>query len=190
MGIKVKFTGSSVSRSSVTNRFYQGGAMLLWRFVVGMLSAGLMVLGADVVCAQDYPNKPIRIIVGGTAGGGNDSTARLIAQGISGPLGQPVIIDNRGSLVSPDVAAKSPPDGYTLLVQGTALLITPLVQKLPFDVVRDFSPITQIEREVFILAVHPSVPAKSVKELIALAKARPGELNYGSGFGAGPSFLS
>ena len=160
--------------------------MLLSRFVVGILSAGMMVLGAGVVSSQDYPNKPIRII-SPPVGGGGDFVARLIAQGISVPLGQPVIVENRMALLAAEAVSKAPPDGYTLLVGGGGIWITALLRKMPYDMLNDFSPITMITREVNVLIVHPSVPAKSVKELIALAKARPGELNYGSS-GTGSSF--
>ena len=154
--------------------------MLLSRLVVTMLSIGVMVAGAGVVSSQDYPSRPIRIIAG-TVGGGNDKAARIIAQGISGPLGQPVVIDNvaGGSIGSATAGVKAPPDGHTLLVIGVALWVTPLLQKTPsYDVVTDFSPISQIIRGVSIVTVHPSVPVKSVRELIAFARARPGELNF------------
>ena len=152
--------------------------MLLSRFVVSTISIGLMVLGAGAVSAQDFPTKPIRIITGGV-GGGNDFTARQLAQGITGSLGQPVIVDNRTGFLATEAVSKAPPDGYTLIVIGNALWVRPLLEKVPHDV-RDFSPITLTERTVNIVAVHPSLPVKSIKELIALAKARPGELNYGS----------
>jgi tripartite-type tricarboxylate transporter receptor subunit TctC len=142
---------------------------------------GLMVLCvgvAGVAGAQDYPAKPIRIVTS-AAGGGSDFTARQIAQGISGSLAQPVVVDNRaGGIIAAEVVAKSPPDGYTLTVQG-ALWIVPLLAKAPYEV-GDFAPVIQTERIVNIVAVHPSVPAKSVRELVLLAKARPGELNYAS----------
>ncbi len=147
-------------------------------FAAGKLLVGLL-LGAGVVCGQDYPSKPVRIITT-SAGGGNDFVARLIGTGISGPLGQPVIVDNRPPVNAAEAVSKAPPDGYTLFVQGASLWIRSLLVKMPYDPVKDFSPISLIVREVNIVVVHPSVPAKSVKELIALAKARPGELNYAS----------
>lgn len=154
--------------------------MLPWRFVAGMLSVGLMMLGAGVVFGQDYPNKTIRIVTA-TAGGGSDFTARIIAQGISGPLGQPVVVDNRTVLLAGEHVSKAPPDGYTLTVMGGSSLILPLLQKkATYDAVRDFAPISLLVRTVNLVAVHPSLPVKSVKELIALAKARPGALNYSS----------
>ena len=157
------------------------------RFVVRIVSVGITVLGAGVACGQDYPNKPIHIVTGG-AGGGSDVVSRQIAQGISGPLGQPVIVDNRVAILARNTVLKAPPDGYTLLVQGSILWVAPLLEKAPaYDAVNDFSPVALISREVFVLAVHPSLPVKSVKELLALAKARPGELNYAiTSFGGPP----
>jgi len=153
--------------------------MRLLHFLRWIFPVGLIVIGTGAVSGQDYPNKPIRILTS-AAGGGSDFTARQIAQGISGPLGQPVIVDNRGGgIIAAEVVSKAPPDGYALTVQGAALWIVPFLQKAPYEV-GDFSPIVQTERIVFIVAVHPSMPVKSVKELIALAKARAGELNYAS----------
>jgi tripartite-type tricarboxylate transporter receptor subunit TctC len=143
----------------------------------GLLPVLLATLLAGAsACAEDYPVKPIRLFTS-PAGGGGDLAARLISQGVSGPLGQQVIVDNRVTILANELAAKSPPDGYNLLVMGGSLLTYPLLNKAAFNVA-DFVPITQITREISILAVHPSIPARSVKELIALARARPGELNY------------
>jgi len=151
-----------------------------------MFPMGFMVLGAGMLSGQDYPNKPVRIL-GGAAGGGGDFVARQLAQGISGPLGQPVIVDNRSTaFLAAEVLSKSPPDGYALFIGGNAIWIGPLLQKMPYDVANDFSPISQLVREVKVLVVHPSLPVRSVKELIALAKAKPGALNYGAvGIGSG-----
>ena len=156
---------------------------------VPIIAVSAMALGPGIVSGQDYPSKPIRIVAG-AAGGGGDWVARYLAQGISGPLGQPVIVENRGSAVlSADTVAKAPPDGYTALVQGASLWVVGLLQKMPYDVVRDFSPITMVSKEAFLVAVHPSLPVKSIKELIALAKAKPGQLNYASGTTGGPPHL-
>ena len=155
--------------------------MLNLRLFAWMFLVGLMVLGVGVVSGQDYPSKTIRIVTAG-AGGGSDFVARIVSQGISGPLGQPVIVDNRTpSVFATETASKALPDGYTFIVTGGALWIYPLLYKAPYDAIGSFSPISLITREVFVLAVHPSVPVKSVQELIALAKARPGTLNYSSG---------
>ncbi|OFW16756.1 MAG: hypothetical protein A3H27_02280 [Acidobacteria bacterium RIFCSPLOWO2_02_FULL_59_13] len=162
--------------------------MLTARRSAWMPSIAVMLLCAGMVSGQDYPNKPIRIITGG-AGGGSDFAARLVAQGITGPLGQPVIVDNRATLPAIDAAAKAPPDGYTLYVGGGSLWIFPLLNKVTYDVVRDFSPIALLVREVNVVAVNPSVAAKSIKELIALAKAKPGALNYAMNIAGGPAHL-
>ena len=165
--------------------------MLLPRFIAGMFSAGLMVLGAGVASGQDYPNKPIRIVTT-PPGGGSDIVARIVAQGISGPLGQQVVVDNRASgIVAGDFVSKSPPDGYILLVWANAFVVGPLLlQKVPYDPVRDFSPVILAAQTPNILVVHPSLPVKSVQELIALAKARPGELNYSAGSTGGTTHLA
>ena len=155
--------------------------MLTTRFLISIFLVAMMVVGAGVASGQNYPNKPIRFYVGG-AGGGNDATARLIAQGITGPLGQPVIVENRNSVaLALPIVSQLPPDGYALVLAGDLIWLAPLLQNnLPWDPVRDFSPVTIAARGASVLVVHPSLPVKSVKELIALAKARPGELNYGS----------
>src|SRR5262245_14979358 len=141
--------------------------------------------GADMACGQDYPNRTIRIVTGGV-GGGNDLISRLIGQGIAGSLGQQVIVENRsGGFIQGEIVAKAPADGYTLLVNGGSFYIGTLLQKAPYDPLRDFAPITVLTTQPNILVVHPSLPVKSVKELIALAKARPGELNYASGGSGG-----
>ncbi len=149
---------------------------------------GMVVLFASLVSAQEYPSKPIRMITS-SPGSGTDFVARQIAQGLSGVLGQQVIVDNRPSGVIPgDVVAKAAPDGYTLLTAGN-VWIGPLIQQTPYDAVRDFSPIALAARSPNAVVVHPSLPVKSVKELIVLAKARPGELNYGSAGAGGSSHL-
>ena len=164
--------------------------MLSRRFVAGIVCLTLMALSARVVFGQNYPIKPIRIVTA-AVGGGNDFQSRIIAPVISDALGQPVIVENRTSgIIAAEVSAKAPPDGYTLHVAGGGLWLTPLLRKAPYDVVRDFSPISLTVREVFVIAVHPSLPVKSIKELIALAKARPGELNYSSDATGARSHLS
>ena len=155
--------------------------MLMKRVGAGIYAIGLIALGAGAAYSQIYPTKPVRIVTG-AAGGGSDFASRLIAQGLSGPLGQPVIVDNRGgALLSQEAVAKAPPDGYTLLFTGQSFWVTPLLQVTPYDPVRDFAPISIATSAPNALAVHPSLPVKSVKELIALAKARPGDINYGAG---------
>ena len=152
------------------------------RTAAGLLMAGLSTLSwsADAM-AQDYPNRPIRLIVPQSAGGSTDLIARLLAQKMSDSLGQTVVVDNRpgaGSVNGTETAAKAAPDGYTLLTVAASFTITPaLHQNLPFDSIRDFAPISQTATLPHILIVHPSVPVKSVKDLVALAKAKPGDLN-------------
>jgi tripartite-type tricarboxylate transporter receptor subunit TctC len=158
------------------------------RFVVLMITAGLMFLYADVVSGQNYPNRPIRMLTT-EVGGGADFVARVVAHGLSGVLGQQVIVDNRGGgLIAGEIVARAPRDGYTLLLQGSAFLLAPFLRSsVPYDPVRDFAPITLADSAPSVLVVHPSLPVKSVKELIALAKAKPGELNYAAGsIGATP----
>jgi tripartite-type tricarboxylate transporter receptor subunit TctC len=137
------------------------------------------------VHAQAYPNKPIRFVVPFAAGGGVDLTARIVAQKMSESLGQPVLVDNRtgaGGIVGADVVAKSQPDGYTFLVTTSGHTILPnLYKTLPWDPIKDFSPVSMVVSYPLLLVVNPSVPANSASELIALAKAKPGALNYGTG---------
>ncbi len=144
-----------------------------------------------VAMAQSYPVKPVRIIVAFVPGGGDDFHGRLVAQKLTEVLGQQVIVENRGGaggFVGWEHVAKSAPDGYTLLLGGGSLTTVPSLRpNAPFDVLRDFTPISLISTFGLVLVAHPSVPAKSVKELIALARARPGKLNYASsGAGATP----
>ena len=151
---------------------------------------GIAILSAGAVCAQDYPNRPVRIITSG-AGGSSDIIARLVAQGMAGPLGQQVIVENRPTGVIPgQTVAQAAPDGYTLLISGGTLWTSTLLRKTSYDAIRDFAPITLIENSVSVIAVHPSVPVKSVKDLIALAKTRPGELNYTSSGAGSTSHLT
>src|SRR6185436_730550 len=139
-----------------------------------------MAVAAGVVSAQDYPSQPIRLI-GSSPGGGSDTVMRLIAPTLRAALGQPVVIDNRATILIGDVGAKSPPDGYTVIVVGNSFIIQNLMRDTTWDPVRDFLPVTLADAGPSVLIVHPSVPVKSVKELIALARARPGDLNYASG---------
>ena len=173
--------------------------MSLHSSVAAVVAFGLLMAGARTVYAQaaatgsgqTYPNKGIRVVTTGV-GGSNDLAARLIAQGVTESLGQPVIVDNRSAgFTIGEIVSRAPPDGYTLLVYGTPLWIGPLLQAVPsFDVVRDFSPISLINKAPNVLVVHPGLPVSSVRELIALAKTRPGELNYSVGGTGGASHLA
>ena len=153
--------------------------MLLPRFVAGAFVVATMALGTGVVSGQNYPNKPIRIVTS-AAGGGADFVSRLIAQGLTGSLGQQVIVDNRAAgIMSIETVAKAPPDGYSLVLNSSTIWILPLLRdNVPWDPVKDFAPITMATSSPAVLVVHPSLPVKSVKQLIALAKARPGALDY------------
>ena len=151
------------------------------RFVAWMAPVGMMVLGAGAAAGQTYPTKPIRIVTA-PAGGGNDFVARVISQGLTGSLGQQLVVDNRPAGLIGELVAKAPADGYTLLVVGSVLWLTPFLQdEVPYDPVKDFSPISFTVQSLNILVVHPAVAAKSVRELIALARAKPGQLNYATG---------
>ena len=165
--------------------------MLFTRFFVWMFSVAISVLGAGVACGQNYPNKPIRMVTG-EAGGGADFAARIVAQGISASLGQQVVVENRGgsSIIPAQLVALAPPDGYTLLTHSSSIWIVPLIQKAPYDALKDFAPITLAARAPNVVVVHPAVPANSINELIALAKAKPGALNYGSGASGSSNHLS
>ena len=134
--------------------------------------------------AQGYPNRSVRIIVPFAAGGAVDTLARLIGTKLSEQFNQPVVVENRagaGGNLAPDAVAKAAPDGYTILLTTNGLAISPaLYRTLPFDVHKDFIPVTQIVASQLVIAVNPKLPASSIAELIALAKAKPGGLNYGS----------
>ena len=151
-------------------------------------------LAVACASAQGYPSRPIRVIVSVPAGGAPDVTARLIAPALSGILGQQLVIDNRGGaggLIGAELAAHAAPDGYTLFVSSPgAITILPLMRKVPFDTIRDFAPISLISIGPFLLMSHPSVPVKTVKDVIALAKAQPGKLNYASAGNGTPNHLA
>ena len=146
-----------------------------------------VLLSSSVASGQPYPNRPIRLVTS-AVGGSTDFAARLVATGLSASLGQQIIVDNRGGgVVGIEIAAKAAPDGYTLFYAGSLLWLLPLLQDhVPYDTLRDFVPVSLVVDSPNIVLVHPGVAAKSVKDLIALAKSRPGALNYGSG-GAGSS---
>ncbi len=151
----------------------------------------LVLISADISYAQNYPTKPIRLVAGGV-GASSDILSRLMAPSLSESLGQPLVVDNRpGNVAIPaQVVAKALPDGYTLIISGTTFWLGPLLEPLPYDPVRDFSPISLVAVAPNVLVVHPSLPVKSVKELIALAKSKPGVLNYAEGGIGGGAHLS
>ncbi|MBI3937697.1 MAG: tripartite tricarboxylate transporter substrate binding protein [Betaproteobacteria bacterium] len=156
-----------------------------------VVSLAAITCGADLALGQSYPNRPIRIVTS-QAGGGSDVAARLIAQGLSTSMGQQVLVDNRGVVaIAGQVVAKAPPDGYTLLLYASALWLTPyLRENVQYDPVKDFAPITLAVSQPSIVVAHPSLPVKSVKDLIALAKSRPGELNYASAQDGSPAHIA
>ena len=149
------------------------------------------VVWPPVACAAaaepilSYPERPIRILVPAAAGGAGDLAIRMVAPRLIERFGQPIVIENRpgaGSVIGTDIVAKATPDGHTLLFTVASFTIIPSTyKKLPFDPIKDFAPVTTVNSFSFLVLVHPSVPANSVKELIALAKAKPGALNYASG---------
>src|SRR6185503_3381340 len=145
---------------------------------------GFAALGSVSALAQDYPARPIRVILSVPAGATPDVTARLIGPGMSEQLGQQLVMDNRGGaggIIGAEFVARSAPDGYTLFIASPgALTILPHMRKVPYDTLKDFAPIGLISSGPFLLITHPSVPAANVKELIALARAKPGGLNYAS----------
>ena len=144
-----------------------------------------------IAIAQPYPHKPIRVVVPSQAGGGADIVARAIAQKMSEAFGQQVVVDNRIGIVGAEIVAKSAADGYTLMFTTSALAVREAVySKLPFSTLRDFAPISQAVTQSNVLVTHPSVAAKNVQDLVALAKARPGQLNFGSGGNATSAHLA
>jgi tripartite-type tricarboxylate transporter receptor subunit TctC len=151
---------------------------------MGCVTFGLTAYTAPAN-AQAFPNKPVKLIVPFVAGGATDIVARLVAQKLSTAWGQPVVVENRGGAggnIGADAVAKSPADGYTILVtSGSIVTVNPhMYAKMPFDAKKDLAPITNLASGPQVLVVHPAVPAKNVKELVALAKSKPGQLNFGS----------
>ncbi|MGA0115251.1 MAG: Bug family tripartite tricarboxylate transporter substrate binding protein [Burkholderiales bacterium] len=157
---------------------------LLTFFAVFSMTAG----------AQNYPTKTVRLVVPFAAGGSTDIMGRLVAQKLSAAWGQQVVVDNRAggsTVIGTDIVAKSAPDGHTLLVTPAPFTIVPsLLKKLPYDPAKDFEPITLVNTTPLVVIVHPGVPAKNIKELIALAKAKPGVLNFGSSGSGGSNHLA
>jgi tripartite-type tricarboxylate transporter receptor subunit TctC len=157
--------------------------MRCWRLATAILCGALLAVGTGTATAQPYPSKPIRVIVPFAAGGAVDALARIISAKLQEQLGQPVIVENRagaGGVTGADLVAKAPPDGYTILQNTNGQAISPAIYRtLPFDALKDFIPVTQLVATSTVLVANPKLPAKTVPELIALAKAQPGKLNYG-----------
>ena len=157
--------------------------------VVAIAAISVMGLSNNTAWCQDYPHKPLRIM-GGSAGGAGDFSARVLAQALTGSLGQPVIVDNRAGVIPTEIVSRASPDGYTLLIDGAAFWIGPLLEKAPYDPVRDFAPVSLLASSPNVVIVHPTLPAKSVQELIALAKAKPGEIDYATSGNGSSSHLA
>jgi tripartite-type tricarboxylate transporter receptor subunit TctC len=154
-----------------------------------MIAALPLVLTAGASAGQAFPAKAVRIVTA-EAGGGNDFVARLVHPALAAGLGQAVVIENRSGILSAETVARAPADGYTVLLTGSTFWVQPFFREVPYDAVRDFTPVTMATSSPNILVVHPSLPVKSVKELIALARARPGELNYATSSPGSPSHLT
>ena len=155
----------------------------------------LFSLGYGCAIAQPYPSKPVRMIVPFAPGGGSDLVGRVLAQKLGAALGQQVIVENRagaGGRIGTEVVAKAPPDGYTLLFATSSVMVTApaLYSKLPFDMPRDFAPVSLAATTAYVLVAHPSVPARSVQDLVGLAKRSPGRLTYASSGAGGPAHLA
>lgn len=155
-----------------------------------LIAAALLAL-PGWCAAQSYPEKTIRIVCPTSPGGGTDLVSRMLAQKLNKALGQPVVVENRGgagTTLGTALVAKAPPDGYTLLLTHTSLAFNATFYRhLPFDAVKDFAPVSLLASQPFVVVVHPSLPAKSLRDLLALAKSQAGEIQYASGgAGSGP----
>lgn len=157
---------------------------------VSILFLVVTAIAVSSAGAQDYPNRPIRFVTA-AVGGGNDFAARIIAHGLTANLGQQVIVDNRGGAHIPQmIVSKATPDGYTILVQNNTVWVAPLLEKVAYDHFTELAAITLTARAPNILVVHPSLPVNSVKELIAAAKAAPGDINYASGVVGSSNYIA
>lgn len=154
-----------------------------------LLAAALLAV-SSFVTAQDYPTRPIRMVVPFAPGGGSDITGRILADGLRQALGQTIVVDNRagaGSTIGADIVSKASPDGYTMLLGNISMAFNAALYKnLPYDTLRDFAPVSLVVEQPNIMVVHPSLPANTLKEFIAFARSTPGKLTYGSaGVGSG-----
>jgi tripartite-type tricarboxylate transporter receptor subunit TctC len=163
--------------------------------LIRLAAGALLALTAALGLAQEYPAKPIRMIIPYPPGGGTDFFARILGAKLTEILGQPIVMENRAGaagVLGADAAAKAPPDGYTIFIgQASNLAINPhLVAKLPYDPQRDFSPVSLVAGSPSLLVVHPSLPVRSVNDLVALARARPGAVNYASAGTGSPGHIA
>ena len=182
---------SRCAADSFRNGYAHNAIMATPQLIAGILTMSVMLLAAGEAPGQNFPARTVRIVTS-EPGSSSDFIARLIAQGITGSLGRPVIVENRGGgMLAGDVVLRAAPDGHTLLLNGSSLWLAPFMREnVAYDPVRDYVPVTLAASAPNILVVHPSLPVDSVKALVALARARPGELNYGSGSTGAPSHLS
>ena len=176
---------TTLSRTRMTN----------WRALCNVIAAAPFVVAcyAGGVLAQVFPNRPVKLVVPYAPGGGTDILARALGQRVSDALGQPLVIENRpgaGGNIGADTVAKSPPDGYTLLMGANTIAINAGLSKLPFDAVKDFAPVTMLATAPMLLVVHPGVNAKTTAEFVALAKASPGKLNFSNPGNGTPQHLA
>jgi len=151
--------------------------------ILRLLAALALAVCADVANSQSYPARPIRLVVPLAASGAMDTVARSLAQKLTDGLGQTVVVDNRGGgggSIGAELVARAAPDGYTVLMASASSVIHPIMYQAQFDAIRDFAPVSQVTSQPYVIVVNPAVPAKSVTELIAYAKANPGRLNYAS----------
>src|SRR6266404_4813946 len=174
-----------------------GRAEIPLRIFVALTAVSFICVGAAAIpdaSAQQYPTKPIRIIALSSPASGPDIIGRLVGQKFTEAWGQQVIVDTRpgaSGIIGAEIASKAAPDGHTLMiVTSQAIIVSVMYEKLPYHLLKDFSPISMLASTPFILAVHPAVPASSVRELVAYAKSNPGELRYGSGGSGSPPHLS
>ena len=160
------------------------------RTLSAAVAAALLLMPLVAAWGQGFPSKPVRIVTS-PPGGGVDLAARLISPGLSSALGQQVVIENRGGILSTQTVLKSPADGYTLLLDGFTVWLLPLIRDdVAYDPIRDLAPVTLLASSPNMIVVHPSLPVKTVRDLIAVAKGRPGQLNYGSGSVGGAPHLA
>jgi tripartite-type tricarboxylate transporter receptor subunit TctC len=167
---------------------------MMVRGVFALVLAAGLAGATSLAGAQNYPARSIRFVVPFAPGGGNDILGRIVAQKLHESLGVPVVVDNRGGAggtIGTDIVSKAPPDGYTMLINNVSLAVNvTLYSKLPYDTLKDLEPVSLAGRQPNILVVHPSLPVRSVKELLALAKAKPGQLAFASGGIGSSSHLS
>src|SRR5690349_8002342 len=162
--------------------------------IVAAFAALFIFAASDSVAADTYPDRPVRLVVGFPPGGAADILGRIAAHELTIGLGQQVVVDNRGGaggLIATEITARANPDGYTLLFTSIPHVINPhLYKKVSYDALKDFTPVIQFVSVPLMMAASPSLPAKSVRDVIALAKAKPGQLNYGSGGSGSSSHLA